>query len=93
MQSTQKKFLKLVETAAIDVGLEAVNDTQWANVGSIKIQSADSLDSLLTVSYDFQNGYATFFVDEKRRYMRDEHMQSFLVEIRERIAALGQGGK
>lgn len=60
MRDTQEKFTDALRGIAEQNDYELVNDRQYGNTGTFRVQKANSFDSVLTLSYSFQNGYATF---------------------------------
>ena len=67
-RSTQKKFFDLLSEAVKDTSdgqIEVVDDPQFANRGTFRLQPKDSLRSIADVTYDFQDRSASFMV--KRR--------------------------
>lgn len=64
-RSTQKKFFALLSEAVKDASngqVEVVDDPQWANRGTFRLQPKDGLRSIADVTYDFQDRSASFTV-------------------------------
>ncbi len=59
--TTQEKFVKRLIELAPD-GVDCVNDSTWANVGTLRFQPDDSFAPLVEVRYQFNSSYATFDV-------------------------------
>lgn len=59
MRSIQEKWLARIE-AAVPEGFEVVHKPQYANTGTLYIQSEDSFDPEAVISYNFQDAYASF---------------------------------
>jgi len=64
-RSTQKKFFALLSEAVKDTSngqVEVVDDPQWANTGTFRLQPKDALRSIADVTYDFQDRSVRFRV-------------------------------
>ena len=55
----QAKFIALVEAAAKDAGLDLINDTDWANTGTLRVQRPGDFNDCFRLRYDFQTDYQT----------------------------------
>jgi len=53
--NTQFKFVKVLREQIERIGLELVQDQDWANTGTLRVQRPGSFADLLTVSYNFQS--------------------------------------
>lgn len=62
MRNTQTKTIDLLRAGAATHGLELVQDQQWSNTGTLRIEREDSVTPLVSISYNFQDTYATFDV-------------------------------
>lgn len=61
MRDTQEKFTDALNGIAHQNDYELVNDRRYGNTGTFRVQKASSFDSVLTLSYSFQDGYVTFY--------------------------------
>ena len=59
-ETTQQKFLRLVENIAADKGLSMVVDYKFGNNGFARIQRVTELVSVLTIYFDFQTDNVAF---------------------------------
>jgi hypothetical protein len=59
-RSTQAKFHDALEALAKDAGLELIDDRDYGNTGTYRIQSPDSFASVISMRYNFQEAYAVF---------------------------------
>ena len=59
-RNTQDKFLAALTAIAEENDFEVINDTQWANTGTIRIESPDSFNAVVKFRYSFQGGYSSF---------------------------------
>lgn len=60
MRDTQEKFTTALEKIAEDFGLELVDDGNWANTGTLRLEARDGFAPVVKMSYSFQRGYASF---------------------------------
>ena len=59
-RSTQQKFFEALEAIAEKHGVEVINDRQWANTGTVRIERATEFTPLVRFYYGFQDTYAYF---------------------------------
>lgn len=59
-RTTQDKFETMLAAIAAEHDLELVNDRQWANTGTYRLESSDSFAPVVSMQYQFNDGYATF---------------------------------
>lgn len=60
MRNTQEKFTEALREAAENAGFELVENRQWGNTGTYRIEKPDSFVPALVMSYGFYDGYASF---------------------------------
>jgi hypothetical protein len=73
--TTQGKFTRRLAALAEARGLELVDDRQWGNTGTFRIEAPDSFRPVLAVSYAFhtESEYDTLEGLPPRDLGRDEH--------------------
>ena len=55
MRNTQAKFMAAAKALTDGTDLEFVNDTKWANTGTLRLQPLGAFRTLMRVEYDFQD--------------------------------------
>lgn len=61
-RSTQEKVKGLLEDEAMGLDLELIDDRNFANTGTWKVQAKSSLRDKVAIKYDFQNSYCSLRV-------------------------------
>lgn len=60
-RNTQTKFFAALEAIVAEVNdLEVINDAQYANTGTVRIEPKSGFTPALTFDYSFQDGYSGF---------------------------------
>lgn len=59
-RTTQDKFMDALEVLAATYHFEVINDRQYANTGTVRIQREIGFDTVVSFHYSFQEGYASF---------------------------------
>lgn len=58
--NTQSKVMAVIKAMVEANGLELIDNRQWANTGTLRIEPRDSLTAIATLSYSFQDTYSSF---------------------------------
>jgi hypothetical protein len=83
MRDTQAKVIAILAKAAEDNGLELVNDTQWANTGTLHVTSPFDVTPIISVRYAFHDEYSTFTVTPGHGLGRKGDGQLHAVKVEE----------
>lgn len=59
-RDTRGKFEDQMDALAAALGIEAVIDKAFSNIGTVCFQSEDDFDPILSFRFDHQHGYSTF---------------------------------
>lgn len=85
MRKTQDVILEAIEEIISDAGLIPTQNTGWANTGNVQGLQKGSLDTILTIGYNFQTDHFTLWL-HKGVQKSDNEARRMLSNIAGRVA-------
>jgi hypothetical protein len=89
--NTQDKFTNALRAIANGARLDLIQDEQYANVGTFRVQAPGRVDDLLTLRYNFQSfGTHTFVLARpahppRDMYLRGDELQTVLNAVQNAV--------
>lgn len=85
-RSTQEKVKGLLEDEVMGLDLELIDDRNFSNCGTWKVQSKSSLRDKVAIKYSFQHGYCSLEVEGVDEPMKPGVVGSGYIDSDQRLS-------